>query len=161
MMLFYLTNHENEYETEVFKDYSWGKRINSMKENLHNMGRENDRVGHLEKELKSEIDPEKMLRLIFEFINFKRANTDIYFMLNNSKRPMTVNDLCKELPYSERTLRTYLGMLTDKQYVKKVPCIRDRPCFAYKTIPPSEVWGLMVEEMRRIKREASKSLGEF
>ncbi len=121
------------------------------------MGKGNDMLGQLEEEMRGEVDPEKMLRLLFKLINFKKANTDIYFLLHGNEKPMTVNDICKELTYSERTIRTYLGVLADKKYVQKVPTIRDRPCFAYNAIKPAEVWGLMLEEMRSIKREAIRS----
>lgn len=123
------------------------------------MGKGIDNLYELKKEMQSDVDPEKMLRLLFNLINFKRANVDIYFLLHKSSRPLTVGDLCDKLPYSERTIRTYLGALADRQYIKKVPTIRDRPCFAYKSITPREVWELMLEEMRKIKREAMKSFG--
>jgi len=121
------------------------------------MGSGKDKLTELEEEMRSEVDPEKMLRLLFNLINFKHANTDIYFLLNKSEKSMTVKDICDNLSYSERTIRTYLGILTDKKYVKKVPTIRERPCFAYKAILPKEVWELMLEEMRSIKKQAMKS----
>ena len=124
------------------------------------MGSKKDKLTELEEELRSEVDPEKMLRLLFNLINFKQANTDIYFLLNKSEKSMTVRDICDNLQYSERTIRTYLGILTGKKYVKKVPKIRERPCFAYKAIMPKEVWGLMLEEMRSIKRQAMKSFSD-
>lgn len=124
------------------------------------MGSKKDKLTELEEELRSEVDPEKMLRLLFNLINFKQANTDIYFLLNKSEKSMTVRDICDNLQYSERTIRTYLGILTGKKYVKKVPTIRERPCFAYKAIMPKEVWGLMLEEMRSIKRQAMKSFSD-
>ena len=123
------------------------------------MGRGRDRLEELHEELSANVDPEKMLRLIFNFINFKPANIDIYFLLNNNEKPLTVKDLCNKLSYSERTIRTYLGILTDRNYVKKIPTIRDRPCFAYKALSPKQVWEQMVEEMRMIKRKASMSFG--
>ncbi|MFH1450465.1 MAG: hypothetical protein ABIF92_00600 [archaeon] len=123
------------------------------------MGKGMDKLWELEKEMQTDVNPEKMLRLLFNLINFKKANVDIYFLLHKSKRPLTINDLCENLPYSERTIRTYIGMLTDRQYVEKVPTIRERPCFAYRSIKPQQVWALMLEEMRKIKREAMRSFG--
>ena len=124
------------------------------------MGRGIDRLTELEREMSSQVNPEKMLRLLFNLINFKQANIDIYFLLHKNERSMTVNEICKELPYSERTIRTYLGSLSNKEYIKKMPTIRDRPCFAYKSIEPKEVWGLMLEEMRSIKKQAMKSFAD-
>jgi len=123
------------------------------------MRRARDKFSELEEEMHGDVDPEKMLRLLFNLINFKQANVDIYFLLHRSDKPLTVNDICKELSYSERTIRTYLGVLADKKYIKKLPTIRERPCFAYKSITPREVWELMLEEMRNIKRQAMKSFG--
>jgi predicted transcriptional regulator len=131
-----------------------------MKQKLHTMGRGIDKLSELESELGSQVDPEKMLNLLFNLINFKQANIDIYFLLNKNEKPMTVNEICKELSYSERTIRTYLGTLSNKKYIKKLPTIRDRPCFAYTAIQPKEVWGLMLEEMRNIKNQAIKSFAD-
>jgi predicted transcriptional regulator len=128
-----------------------------MKGTVHTMGRGSDKLLEVEKGLQSSDDPEKMLHLLFNLINFKQANTDIYFLLNKSEKPLTVRDIYTKLPYSERTIRTYLGVLSDKEYIKKIPTLRERPCFAYKSIPPKEVWGLMVEQLRRIKHEAGKT----
>jgi len=130
-----------------------------MKEKLQTMGRGSDKFSELEEEMQGDVDPDKMLRLLFKLINFKQANVDIYFLLHRSEKPLTVNEVCSELEYSERTIRTYLGVLADKGYIKKFPTIRDRPCFAYKAITPREVWELMLEEMRNIKRQAVKTFG--
>jgi predicted transcriptional regulator len=81
-----------------------------------------------------EENPAKLLREIFEFINFKKAKINLYFLLLESKKPLTIKEIVNSLHYSERTVRKYLKELLNVGYIKRVSTERERPCYAYSAI---------------------------
>ncbi len=115
----------------------------------------------VEKLRKEEGDPEELLKDILRFLHLKSANIDIYFLLVDSRRGMTINDISSSLNYSERTIRKYVKELHDLGYIKRSLAERKRPCYEYSAISPLKVWQKLVEEVRQIRIIAEKSISKF
>jgi predicted DNA-binding transcriptional regulator len=121
-----------------------------------------DSLKMLEKAIEEEKDnPAELLRAIFRFMHFKPAKIDIYFLLLDNKKSMTITEMKGSLNYSERTIRKYIKDLLASGYIKKETVERTRPCFAYKAVSPKVVWRKLVEEIRVIRKQAYKSISKM
>ena len=109
-----------------------------------------------------EVDnPKVMLEEIFKFMNFEPANRALYFLLLEKQEPQTVRQICRSLTYSERTVREYLKDLLKMGFITRKTTINERPCYAYTAVKPSEVWRILVEKVRAIRKMAGARLETY
>ena len=115
----------------------------------------------LGEKVEAEENPKELLKEIFRFINFEPANIDIYFLFVEKKRALTVREICNSLKYSERTVRKYLKELLALGYIKRVSTVRERPCYAYVAVKTKKVWQKLVNQVRQIRKKASKRIAKI
>jgi len=120
-----------------------------------------DSLSELSEKIGEIKNPTAMLEEIFKFMNFEPANRALYFLLLDKQEPQTVRQICRSLDYSERTIREYLKELLEMGYITRKTTINERPCYAYNAVEPKDVWRMLVEKVRAIRKMADARLESY
>lgn len=87
---------------------------------------------------------------LFGMFEMKGHQTKIFRLLMD--RPMTIKQLEKVSKMSERMIRTYLGDLIEKNFIKR-NIIEDRRLkYVYSANPPKMIINLLKDTISRIER---------
>ncbi|MEM7815906.1 MAG: helix-turn-helix domain-containing protein [Candidatus Aenigmatarchaeota archaeon] len=94
---------------------------------------------------------------VISSFQMSKSETAIYRLLLRS--PMTIKEIIKRTHFSERTIRTYLKRMIEKNFVYKKPVITNHLKYVYYGNPEDSIADILIKKMMEFKRN-SKAKGK-